>query len=309
MILPEFSKKITEVFEQLSPRQLLLLAFTASCLVALLLYFYLTGLENSRTAAVQQVTQIVVAAVDIPEKTAIQAQMLKTVQVPIELLQSDVITDARVAEGKITKTKIFQGDPITAKKWFANNKMDSFVGAIPDDKRAISIPISDTTGISGFARAGDYVDVMLISDKTYRDAITGNMILQNIQLLALNKTSSPGDDLKEAKKESMATATLAVTPQEAIRLAVAQMQGTVYLLLRPFSPINSFSLTTEVIASRPGQVAQQTAPPAAVQPSRNDAVQPTAPPSAVFQQGPPIKKFQESISVIRGTSVNTVEVR
>jgi pilus assembly protein CpaB len=282
--------------EKMTPKQLILLAFAASFLVALLLYFYLSGLEDHQQKKAQVFTDVVVAVKDIPERSVLQGDMLKTVQMPTELIQPDAIMELKSAVGKTTKIKIIQGDSVTEKKLFADAGMEGFIGSIPYDKRAISISITDTTGISGFAKPGDYVDVMLITDKTHKNAISGEMILQSILLLAINKSSDLADDKKEAKKEQMSTATLAVSPEDAVQLAVAQSQGTIYLVLRPFKPKDSFILQTEVLAHQYGQA---TAEPA-----------PDRPAQAPLPQETPVMKIPSySIPVIRGNVVNTVEVR
>jgi pilus assembly protein CpaB len=287
----------------MTPKQLIMLAFVASFLVALLLYFYLSGLEDNQQKKTQVFTDVVVAAGDIPERSVIQEAMLKTVHMPAELIQSDAIMDLKSAVGKIAKIKILQGDALTAKKLFTDAGMDGFIGGIPYDKRAISISITDTTGVSGFAKPGDYVDVMLITDKARKNTISGEMILQSILLLAINKSSDTVDGKKDAKKEQMSTATLAVSPEEAVQLAVAQSQGTIYLVLRPFKPKDSFVLRTEVFAHQYGQTTAEPSRPAVDDRSAPSNQAPLPP------EIPAIKIPLYSIPVIRGNSVNMVEVQ
>jgi pilus assembly protein CpaB len=191
--------------------------------------------------------------------------------------------------GKIAKLKILQGDPLTAQKFFADASMAGFTGSIPADKRAISIAITDITGISGFAKPGDYVDVILINSKSRKNAISGTTILQNVLLLAVNKTNA--GKTADSNKESMATATLALAPADTLRLAVSQSQGTLYLALRPFKPQNGFVPTSEFLAYQyePAAEPQQSA-------------------AADYAVPPPVPSAH-SIPVIRGNSVSTVEVR
>ncbi|MDU4961769.1 MAG: Flp pilus assembly protein CpaB [Sporomusaceae bacterium] len=268
--------------------QLIFLALAASSLLAGLLYFYLSGLE-SRQALRQQTQQnllpLVVAAADIPEKAVIQAPMLKTVLVPAELVAADSVSAVSALTGKVAKLKILQGDPVTAQKVADDARLAGFIGKIPADKRAISIPVSDVTGISGFARPGDSVDVLLVSDKARKNAITATTVLQNVLLLAINK-----NDAADGKSESPATATLAVVPADALRLAALPAQGTIYLALRPLKP-QPAAAAAEFVAPRFG--GDEAARPAAAAPAPVQAPSPAA----------------GSIPVIRGNSVNLVEVR
>ena len=43
----------------------------------------------------------------------------------------------------------------------------------------------------------------------------------------------------------MATATVAVTPEDALKLAVASQNGTLYLVLRPYHPKDVFTVNTD----------------------------------------------------------------
>nr|WP_092075024.1 Flp pilus assembly protein CpaB [Dendrosporobacter quercicolus]NSL49988.1 Flp pilus assembly protein CpaB [Dendrosporobacter quercicolus DSM 1736]SDN27533.1 pilus assembly protein CpaB [Dendrosporobacter quercicolus] len=299
MSLPQISKGLVGKLEQMAPKRLILLAFMVSLLFTLLLYFYLAKLENEQQEK-PPLTGVVIAAVDIPEKTVIKSEMLKTVQLPRELSQPDTVTDLSSVVGKTARISILQGDPVTEKKLFGDIRLAGFTGSIPADKRAMSIAITDTTAISGFAQPGDYVDVMLVTDKAYPNTISGEMILQNILLLAINKSSAATAGSKDGKAEQMATATLAVDPAAAVRLAVAQSQGMVYLVLRPLQPKESFVLTTKLLAQF-GQA------PEMPRPAQADSAAPPVRPAP--EQEAPVQKRADGILVIRGSSANMVEVR
>ena len=47
---------------------------------------------------------------------------------------------------------------------------------------------SDVTGVAGFAQPGDYVDVMLVSGNVEPHKVVSELILQNVLLLAINKS-------------------------------------------------------------------------------------------------------------------------
>lgn len=312
--LTEIPKRLREKLEMMAPKQLIILAFCASFFVGLLIYTYLSSLENKQAVSTEPFTDVVVAAVDIPERTVIREEMLKTVHMPNELVQSDAIKDMSAAAGKIAKLKILQGDSITANKLFGDVTKEGFIASIPADKRAISIAITDITGISGFARPGDYVDVMVIEDKKQKNTISGEMILQNILLLAINKNSDTADGKKDDKKDQMATATLAVSPEDAIRLAVAQTKGTIYLALRPFKPKDSFILTAEVLfhpfdegtTTPPANqnAAANTAPPFDYRAARGNPMQ-----GQPVQQASREQSVLNSVEVIRGNTLSSVAVR
>ncbi|WP_110954188.1 Flp pilus assembly protein CpaB [Anaerosinus massiliensis] len=315
MNLPELPRNFTEKLEKMTSKQLLLLAFVTSIIVTIVIYLYLAGKEAEPVQKSQTLRTVIVATVDIPERTIIREDMLKVVHLPADVMQADAIIDLSSVIGKVAKFRILQGDVLTEQKLFSNRKMEGFIGAIPDDKRAISIPVTDITGVSGFAKPGDYVDIMLISDKLSKNTISGEILLQNILLLAINKEHEVAEGKKENAKEQLTTATIAVSPEDVVKIAAAQSQGTIYLALRPFKPKNTFilmnrqfyrqlardedkpektasSVTENVPRSAYPDRMQAQAAPLAIEPPRGDAV-----------------KSSHQITVIRGNAADTVQVK
>ena len=313
--------------ENISYKYWIILAAAASILLGVLLFVYL---DESPAPPPQPQSKessiVVVAASDIAPRTIIQSNMLTTKEIPTAMVPEGAITDMREVVGKPARFQLIRDDIVTDKKVLMDIKMAGFTGIIPPDCRAISIAINDVTGISGFAKPGDYVDVMVVSNGGNEGRITSNIILQNILLLAVNrtpmntakdniKTSQPSngdvsskdkddkssDSFKSgqaastsANKTALATATLAVSPRDAMELIAAVQSGTVYLVLRPYKPRDTFTTTTEYSKVTNKAATQQSPPaPAATQPA------PAPAPSA-----PAAPAYGGSVEVIRGTSLS-----
>ena len=321
----DFKKQFLELMENISYKYWIILAAAASILLGVLLFVYL---DESPAPPPQPQSKessiVVVAASDIAPRTIIQSNMLTTKEIPTAMVPEGAITDIREVVGKPARFQLIRDDIVTDKKVLMDIKMAGFTGIIPPDCRAISIAINDVTGISGFAKPGDYVDVMVVSNGGNEGRITSNIILQNILLLAVNrtpmntakdniKTSQPSngdvsskdkddkssDSFKSgqaastsANKTALATATLAVSPRDAMELIAAVQSGTVYLVLRPYKPRDTFTTTTEY-SKVTNKAATQQSPPAPA------ATQPAPAPSA-----PAAPAYGGSVEVIRGTSLS-----
>lgn len=320
MNLPKLRKRFMTKLENMTTRQLVLLALGTSILLTASVYFHLSGMDPRQPAGQVQASRVVVAVANIPPKTELRAEMLKTVEMPSELVPPGALTDVNDALGKIAKVDILPGDALTDKKLFAESRLAGFRGAIPDDRRAISVPITDTTGISGFAKPGDAVDVILVSDKLYRNTVSSEMILQNVILLGINKGSDDGlaGGKKDDVREPLTTATLAVSPEEAVRLAAVQSEGTLYLVLRPFKPKDGFLLLPPNLTALASMGAGSAATPNPAPAAAVAAPPLTAPPAAAApppaysaepRSAAPPQPPAESIEVIRGNAVSTVEIR
>ena len=195
--------------------------------------------------------------------------MVELREVPTSMVADDTVKDIGDIVDKPAKVEIFKDDIISNRKVLTDIKMVGFTGEIPPECRAISIGITDITGVAGFAKAGDYVDIMLIAKGD--DKMTGRIILQDVLLLAVNKisadrsgiakgdgknTGDKGDKKQDGVNETiaaqeamteLATATVAVLPEDALKLITEAQEGTLYLALRPYKPRAKFTTETKHI--------------------------------------------------------------
>ena len=252
---------------RLSQRKILALAGTVGATTFGLIYTTLNNAVDSKaigtmpaTIEVQTPTVgIVTAAVDIPAQTVIQENMLKMTQLPQDMISTTAVRDPSKLVGKVTRVDVLTDDVLTEKKFFHNIDQAGMIGLIPPDCRAISIAISDVTGVSGFVNPGDYVDVMMVYDAD--GEIHSEIILQNVLLLAMgNKAAQTDKGILESAAaglaagvataansadKSVSTATIALHTDEILKVAAASRKGVLYLIMRPFRPDNEFVEDTQ----------------------------------------------------------------
>lgn len=218
--------------QRLSPKVLFVIALILSFSATVLIFNYL----QSATTKIGG-EAVVVAALDIPAATTITASMVKTVTIPSEAVQPGSIRELGKVVGTMTRIPVGAGDQITERRLAVDGKVPGFVGAIPRDKRAITIGVSDITGVSGFVKAGDYVDLFVTFDKSVAGENVTQLVLQNTLVLAANKNDNMEGERDKKQSEKMTAVTLAVAPDEALRLALASEKAKIHLALRPFQPL------------------------------------------------------------------------
>ena len=268
--------------QRLSPKLLLVVALILSIGTAALIYSYVqTNTQPKITGE-----PVVVAVRDIPGRTAITADMVRVVKVPTEMTQPGTMRDAKQVVGVMTRVPISAGDQITERRLAADGKVPGFIGAIPRDKRAITVAVSDVTGVAGFVKAGDYVDVLITFDKSIIGQHMSNIMLQNALVLASNKNDNMESAKDKKEIEKMASVTLAVTPDEASKLALATEKGKIHLALRPFQPSVSIAATKTVT---PDELVASSYIPAPL----------NAEPPAVYSPAP--APSAPAVEIIRGT--------
>ena len=286
-------ERIREFLDKITYRQWVVAAGVVSILLGLMVYLAMSG-DDEKAAEKPQtnLVQVVAAKQDIPERTVVREDMLKVVEVPSELVPEGAFHDVADAVDHPTSTAIQQGDIMTSRKVYVDIRMAGFTGIIPPDCRAVTIPINDVTGVSGFAHPGDYVDIMVITG-TKENGINGRIILQDVLLLGINRTADlsntpTGDSSKKdgdkkddasaanigsintkASSDTMATATVALKPADALKLAAESQEGTLYLVLRPFKPRDMYTFDTDYagVPQGTGQSASSSSAPSAPQPA------------------------------------------
>lgn len=297
-------ERIREFLDKITYRQWVVAAGVVSILLGLMVYLAMSG-DDEKVAEKPQtnLVQVVAAKQDIPERTVVKEDMLKVVEVPSELVPEGAFHDVADAVDHPTSTAIQQGDIMTSRKVYVDIRMAGFTGIIPPDCRAVTIPINDVTGVSGFAHPGDYVDIMVITG-TKENGINGRIILQDVLLLGINRTADlpntpTGDSSQKdsgqkddagsqavgsvntkASSDTMATATVALKPADALKLAAASQEGTLYLVLRPFKPRDMYTFDTDYAGVPQGNGQQASSAPSEPQPAPAQAPAYSAPQSA-----------------------------
>ncbi len=302
--------KLSTIMERLTPRQLLLLCGVIALIIFLLIYFTLTRMTAEKpkpaepTPVPKQVqvkdVTVVSAKTSIPERTVIKEEMLSLVTMPSNKVPNGALMRTTDLVGRPTRVAINPGEVITTQKVFASILDMGLSGRIPPECRAITVGISDVTGVAGFAQPGDYVDVMLVSSQVENNKVVSEMILQNVLLLAINKqveTQNSASAQNAANKNqntgnqpkvtgNPAMATMALVPEDALKLAAKAQLGQIYLVLRPYRPSNGISDDTYYSVTKASGKMPVTPPPAG-----------TIPPGADIDTSP-----TANVQVIRGTT-------
>lgn len=326
----KINRFFADLSERITYRHWLLLAGAASLVLGLLVFAGLNGMGANEEVKPVNAIHVVVAKQDIAPKTIIKESMVEVREVPASMVSDDAVREVSDIINKPAKVEILKDDIISTRKVLMDITMAGFTGDIPPECRAISIAITDVTGVAGFAKPGDYVDVMLIAKG--EEKMTGRIVLQDVLLLAINKNTeqkqkatgdgSSGDtkktgDSADSKNQSdkksadaskdeaisdLATATLAVLPEDALKLITEAQEGTLYLALRPYKPRDKFTTDTRYIHYSTTKTAKssgtRTAPAAPATPA---AVRQTVQQSMPIPTPAP-KAPVGGVEVIRGTT-------
>lgn len=219
-------------------RQKVLIIFGAAWLSAALLTWFLW----SRTNAPQneKMSRVVAAARDLGAGARLGKSDLKMVSLPAKDLPKSALLDPRLAEGKALLYPVTVNEPITTVKLSSLAGAEGVAAVIEPGKRALSVPITDISGVAGLLQPRMHVDVLFTRIGSMSEALT-TVVLEDVIVLSIGKNteipqSQPGQGAPQTTATPNVTqqraVTLLVTPEEAGKLELAKNQGRLSLALR-----------------------------------------------------------------------------
>ncbi|WP_071797613.1 Flp pilus assembly protein CpaB [Natronohydrobacter thiooxidans] len=118
-------------------------------------------------------------------------------------------------------------EPIMTVKLTEPGKQAGITSHLSPGMRAFTIPVNQTSGVAGFLRPGDHVDVFWTGRSSDQGEVT-QMIQSHMRLIAVDQSA----DMDRTTNVSAArTVTVEATPRQAAALAQAQGSGRLSLAL------------------------------------------------------------------------------
>jgi pilus assembly protein CpaB len=181
---------------------------------------------------------IFVALTDIGQGDVLNSQVLKLEEWPKDKVPVGAMTKIEEVEGRRSRTKLYQGEPILENKLFSKGVSEQGATAmIPKGYRVVVVKVDPESGGSGMILPGDRVDVLvhLKADQKVLKHATTRTILQDIKVFAVNnvfKLDSQPEDDPTTKTMTAKTVSLLVTPKQAEKVMLASELGSIRLVMR-----------------------------------------------------------------------------
>jgi pilus assembly protein CpaB len=229
-------------------------------LAAVLVFAALSGLGDGGGggggSAFGDTVDVVVASQEISAGTRISGDMLQLATLPVNGTVDGALTSRDGLDGLVVRQDMAKGEQFTAAKLGqTEGGAETLSAIVPPGMRAAALEVDENTVVGGLVVAGDRVDIIVImEDQTGDGPPRGVTLLQDVEVLAVAQTTQKpvtrldryGNPIQTdtaagtlatrpedaSPNQKAKTVTLAVKPGDAPLLALAQDQGTVYLVLR-----------------------------------------------------------------------------
>ncbi len=186
--------------------------------------------SRSRSPKRANTVRVMAAVRDLPVGTRLRKTDLKTVEAPEQDLPRGAFLSDKEILDRALVYPVGANEPITPLKLARQSGSEGVPATIEPGKRAMSVQITDVSGVAGLIQPGSRVDVLFTRTGNMAEAVT-TTVLQNIQVLAIGRIFQVGQQV-DPKAPKMPVATLIVTPEEAQKLELAKNQGRISLALR-----------------------------------------------------------------------------
>jgi pilus assembly protein CpaB len=173
----------------------------------------------------------VVATRDLPLGTLVAKEDVKLVPWPTSnpLAGGFDSIDKVIGRGLIAPA--LQNEPLSESKLAPIEAGAGLPPTIPEGMRALSVKVNEVIGVAGFTVPGTRVDVLAMVHEGSNDGMS-RIVVSDVQVLTAGTLFDQEQSRKDGKPIKTTVVTLAVTPADAERIALAASGGQITLALR-----------------------------------------------------------------------------
>lgn len=178
--------------------------------------------------AQQAKTKVVYSTKNIEEGEIIAQEALEERDVEQSKAPVDAFTSANAVVGQIAAYPIPAGTVVSNHAIKPIAVQTGFEGKIKEGMRAITFGVDSNSGVAGFIAPGSHVDVVGITGQA--EGTKAAPVMSDVEVIAVGTTyqKTPGS----AQANPAGSVTVAVTPEDAIKLVRAITAAKLYLTLR-----------------------------------------------------------------------------
>lgn len=235
-------------FQMLKNKKTLIISIAAGAIATIVFFVYSSGLLNMFSGGAKkqekkpalEMRQYVVAAVDMDIRTLVTPEMLTMAEAPMEYVHPGAVSSVDSAAGRVTQDRILAGEPVLERNLRSKNSPSELSFVVPEGKRAITVGATVTSAVGNMLEPGDAVDVVVYFDEKIAGESMSFMLLRNMLVLATDADIYGNEEkesaVKKAGKEAekgleYKSVTISATPEECVKLSLAESIGVIKLAL------------------------------------------------------------------------------
>ena len=189
-------------------------------------------------------TQIVVAARPVAVGAMLTKDDVKLVPWPARAVVPGTFTATDAVVNRGVLDELSENEPITESRLAPLGSGGGLPPTIKPGMRALSIKVNEVIGVAGFVVPGTHVDLIVTAKGSAgREETMARIVVSNLEVLTAGTRYDQEQSRKDGKPVPTSVVTLLVTPEDAERIALAQVEGQLSLALR--NPLDTLPVETK----------------------------------------------------------------
>ena len=196
---------------------------------------YLSGRERQLANSPEGMVRVAVAALPLEYGADVTPDKVKFVNYPAASLPPGIYKSVAellpMGKRRVALRPIQVNQPLLAADLSGEGQNASIAALLPDGMRAATVSINAVSGVAGFVKPNDTVDVLITRQAIGNGGGTGqvtDVLLQNVRIIAMDQDAAGANGAPVVSR----TATVEVTPVDAQKLVLGQQLGSLSLVLR-----------------------------------------------------------------------------
>lgn len=210
--------------------------------------------------------EVLVAAEALEPMTVVDSSSFGVERISKKLAPEGALSSPLQLTGKLLAVRMTEGQLFTQSCLVGEGSRPQFAASLPNGMRAVSVSLSDYSGMEGLLYPGCLVDVLvafdLPSSRRSKGEAVSTTLLHGIQVLAVeNQTIVSGEESEEQSKgwqsgsrNRRRVVTVKVTPRQAEALQLAMEHGAISLSMR--NPLDKDPVDVDATLLNEGKLAQ-----------------------------------------------------
>jgi len=191
-------------------------------------------LQQTPTAQAQprpQMASMVVAKYNLPKYVRLRDVDLEIRQVAPDKVPAGALQLSSRALGRLVKNTILAGQPLMDTDLFAVGEVPMLADQLPPGYQAVTLSVDANSALNGMVQPESIVDVALTvtNERPEVGGLATLTLVRGVKVLATSEQRFKGS---EDRPTELRNITVAVTPEQANKLILAQRYGTLSVSLR-----------------------------------------------------------------------------
>ncbi len=227
-----------------------IIALAFGLIAVVLVYFYIQSIQPGPSTI--EMARVVRSVQQIPKSTTISRGMIEEIEMNADAVTPEMVTELDEVLGQVSMTNIYEGSFLLYEMFREETDVEILSRQLEDGERAVTIGVSEVSGLAGNLNVGDHVDVMLTVLSHEEVGVSSTFtILRNVGVMAVGQDIGFEDEQSEFGDTQLSkSVTLRLSPSQSEIVALGSEVGSLRLSLRhpdeAFAPVTAGTDLTDI---------------------------------------------------------------